>query len=233
MTNGYVWILPGVALLLLILQYFFPLRDFTRRSAFKNILFHAGFAAIIFGEVTLLSLWEPLPKVGLLGIFSDGTKLSLLVCILSLDLLSYFWHRLNHSLRWLWKFHSFHHKSTTLDPLMAYRFHPVEVFFGFQLRALIIWALGFQAHDVALFVIFYGALNLFQHSNLRLPKYIEEPLALIFVTPTRHHVHHLRNVKCQNSNLSTVFIFWDRLFGTYMDPVNPSANDIGLDRSAS
>jgi len=100
---------------------------------------------------------------------------------------------------------------------------------GYQLRAFVIWSLGFGAQELGIFILIYGMLNLFQHSNLRLPERFERFLSLIFVTPRLHHMHHLRDKSSQNSNYSTIFIFWDRLFGTYTAPGVIRENDIGLD----
>ncbi len=230
MGKNMIWTLPVVAVVLLLLQYFWPLRKFSRSTASKNILFHALFSILIIAEVRVLSQWPALPQSSLLNFHTEYRAIDFLLCFLGLDLLSYFWHRINHMLPFLWRFHEFHHKATSLDPLAAYRFHPVEVFLGFQLRALVVWFLGFSSQEVAVFIVLYGSFNLFQHSNLRLPKSLDEILSWVFVTPTRHHVHHLRGREFQNSNYATVFIFWDKLFKSYKNPQRIQPNDIGLNR---
>ncbi|MEJ0029185.1 MAG: sterol desaturase family protein [Bacteroidota bacterium] len=37
----------------------------------------------------------------------------------------------------------------------------------------------------------------------------------IFITPTHHGVHHASNPKYLNKNYGDIFIFWDKLFGTF------------------
>jgi len=43
-------------------------------------------------------------------------------------------------------------------------------------------------------------------------------LEFIIVTPRYHHVHHSSNPDHYELNLGNNFTFWDRLFGTYLDP---------------
>ena len=38
------------------------------------------------------------------------------------------------------------------------------------------------------------------------------------VMPRYHHIHHSSNPDHYNLNLGNNFTFWDRLFGTYLDP---------------
>ena len=38
---------------------------------------------------------------------------------------------------------------------------------------------------------------------------------LIIVTPSHHRVHHAINKEYMDKNLGQIFIFWDKLFGTF------------------
>jgi sterol desaturase/sphingolipid hydroxylase (fatty acid hydroxylase superfamily) len=40
-------------------------------------------------------------------------------------------------------------------------------------------------------------------------------LEYILATPSNHRVHHGSNIKYLDKNMGMIFIFWDRLFGTY------------------
>ncbi len=219
------------ALGLSLLGFVFPLRNFSKKLALRTLLFHALFAGVVLTEVALLERFKFFESRTFEQAYFGSFWIRVTVCVLSLDLLSYWWHRLNHNFGLLWKLHKFHHKTEFMDPLAAYRFHPVEVFLGYQLRAFVIWSLGFGVQELGMFILIYGTLNLFQHSNLRLPERFEQILSLILVTPRIHHMHHLRDKSSQNSNYATVFIFWDRLFGTYTAPGVIRENDIGLDWS--
>ena len=53
------------------------------------------------------------------------------------------------------------------------------------------------------------------HSSLKLiyPK----PLNYIFMSPALHWLHHYRNKKHWQCNFGEKYLFWDKLFGTYLD----------------
>jgi sterol desaturase/sphingolipid hydroxylase (fatty acid hydroxylase superfamily) len=227
-TTNTAFILPVVAVCLIFLQFLFPLRSFAQKAQWRNLLFHAFFAAIVLVEVKFLSEGSLFPTKPLLSFFVGYPLVDILLCLILLDLFSYFWHRLNHRIRFFWYFHSFHHKANTLDPLAAYRFHPAEVFMGYQLRAFFVWILGFQKEGLEFFVIAYGVLNLYQHSNFQVPSFLEKIFSKVFVTPALHHVHHLKNPQFQNSNYSTIFIFWDHLFKSFHPAQKIQNDDLGL-----
>jgi sterol desaturase/sphingolipid hydroxylase (fatty acid hydroxylase superfamily) len=44
-------------------------------------------------------------------------------------------------------------------------------------------------------------------------------LEYLIVTPRYHHVHHSDNPTHYRSNLGSLMTVWDRIFGTYFDPV--------------
>lgn len=223
--------LTSTAVLLCILGIFFPLRYFPKQLMLRHLLFHTSFAFVIIMEIVILEKYK---------LFNDHVfklnklnpaLLQIFFCIFVLDLLSYFWHRFNHTFAFLWRWHKFHHQTEAMDPFAAYRFHPIEVFFGYQLRSGVIWLLGFDRPEISTFILTYGLLNLFQHSNLRLPQTIENILGIIFVTPSLHHTHHLKDYTSQNSNFATIFIFWDRVFRSYKAPGTIGDYDIGLEHS--
>jgi sterol desaturase/sphingolipid hydroxylase (fatty acid hydroxylase superfamily) len=55
---------------------------------------------------------------------------------------------------------------------------------------------------------------LFHHSNLRLPKAVEDRLVRIVVTPRMHGIHHSNDPRDQNSNWSGGLTLWDALHRT-------------------
>ena len=62
---------------------------------------------------------------------------------------------------------------------------------------------------------FYAVLG---HCSVKIlyPK----PFSYIFLSPSLHWLHHSTNPKHFNSNIGNVFVFWDKLFGTYLDESN-------------
>jgi sterol desaturase/sphingolipid hydroxylase (fatty acid hydroxylase superfamily) len=58
---------------------------------------------------------------------------------------------------------------------------------------------------------------MFNHSNVRLPEWVDRMLRWLVVTPDMHRVHHSIVVRETNSNFGFNLPWWDRLFGTYRD----------------
>jgi sterol desaturase/sphingolipid hydroxylase (fatty acid hydroxylase superfamily) len=145
--------------------------------------------------------------------------------LLLLDLLIYWWHRLNHVVPLLWRFHAVHHRDRFLDSSSALRFHFGEVALSALARAAVILALGFPLASVLVFETLVLLAAIFHHSNLRLPAGLERALSWLVVTPSIHWVHHHRVRRDTDANYATVLSLWDRLFGsqspTRRDPAMP------------
>ena len=151
--------------------------------------------------------WTPVPRPA-----AWGGLPGLLVDLVLLDLWLYWWHRANHELPFLWRFHAVHHFDRTLDTSTALRFHFGEVALSACARAGIIVLLGFPLASVVLFEGLVLACAIFHHSDARLPARLERALSRVIVTPGIHWVHHHAIRADTDSNYSTVLSCWDRLF---------------------
>jgi len=56
---------------------------------------------------------------------------------------------------------------------------------------------------------------MFNHTNMRIPTWIDRVLRWLVVTPDMHRVHHSIVARETNSNFGFNLPWWDRLFGTY------------------
>lgn len=134
--------------------------------------------------------------------------------ILILDFLIYWWHRANHVVPVLWRFHEVHHLDEFLDVTSSLRFHFGEVLLSACFRAVIILALGMPLASVLAFEGLVLLASAFQHSNLSLAKNREKEIAAFLITPSIHWVHHHAVRADTDSNYGTIFSFWDPLFGS-------------------
>ena len=75
--------------------------------------------------------------------------------------------------------------------------------------------LGAPALAVLLFEVLLNATSVFNHGNVRLPRWLDRVLRLAVVTPEMHRVHHSVAPSETNSNYGFNLAWWDRLFGTY------------------
>ena len=133
------------------------------------------------------------------------------ILILADDLCFYWYHRLSHTVRVLWAAHVVHHSSEQFNFGNAIR-NGIFTLFYKSIFWLWLAALGF--HPVMMVAVM-GISTIYQfwlHSS-KLPKLgiFEE----FMNTPKLHAVHHSRNVEYLDKNHAAIFMFWDRMFGTY------------------
>jgi sterol desaturase/sphingolipid hydroxylase (fatty acid hydroxylase superfamily) len=81
----------------------------------------------------------------------------------------------------------------------------------------VVAALGAPAVAVLVFEVLLNATAMFNHSNERMPAWLDRQLRWVVVTPDMHRVHHSIVVRETNSNFGFNLPWWDRLFGTYRD----------------
>jgi sterol desaturase/sphingolipid hydroxylase (fatty acid hydroxylase superfamily) len=95
----------------------------------------------------------------------------------------------------------------------------------------VIILLGAPLYAVVVYEIINIAIDLFSHSNVRVPERIEKRLHTFIVTPDYHRVHHSSNRRFTDSNFVSMFPLFDRLFGTANDkPYNEHEDlEVGLE----
>jgi sterol desaturase/sphingolipid hydroxylase (fatty acid hydroxylase superfamily) len=140
----------------------------------------------------------------------------------------YVWHRANHVIPFLWRFHRMHHSDNRMDVTTAARFHLGEHIGSNVLRLGLIPVLGFQIWHIVVYEMLVICNTQFHHANISLGKF-DRWLRLAIVTPNMHKVHHSRWRPETDSNYSTLFSFWDRLASTFRMRPNLEELDYGLD----
>ena len=148
--------------------------------------------------------------------------------LIILDGVTYVWHRAYHTVPFMWRMHRVHHSDRDLDVTTSGRFHLTEMALSACFRLLVIALLGATVAGVVMFEIIFGLLNQLEHANLRIPEPFETWLRWVIVTPDMHRVHHSQLREHTNSNYSTIFSWWDRLFGTYRFGAPQATLRIGL-----
>jgi alkylglycerol monooxygenase len=72
--------------------------------------------------------------------------------------------------------------------------------------------MGFHPDMVIAMLIIHGTYSFFTHTQLiRRLGWLE----YVLITPSHHRVHHASNEKYLNKNYGDLFVFWDKLFGTF------------------
>jgi sterol desaturase/sphingolipid hydroxylase (fatty acid hydroxylase superfamily) len=173
--------------------------------------------------------WAQAHNLGLLNWLPLPGWAHLVGAFLLFDAWMYFWHRLNHRIPFLWRFHRTHHSDPRIDVTTASRFHLGEILLSSVLRVPIIALLGLELWELALYETAMFSVVQLHHANIALPAWLDRALRVLIVTPFMHKVHHSRWQPETDSNYSSLFSFWDRLFGTFRLRANPSTLQFGLE----
>ncbi|MFT7589558.1 MAG: sterol desaturase/sphingolipid hydroxylase (fatty acid hydroxylase superfamily), partial [Limisphaerales bacterium] len=112
------------------------------------------------------------------------------------------------------------HTDQHVDATTANRHHPGEsvIRVAFTTAAIII--VGAPIWLVFVYQSFSVLLAQFNHSNIAMPKVMDDALKLIICTPNMHRVHHHYRQPYSDSNFGNIFSIWDRVFGTYQNVDN-------------
>lgn len=151
---------------------------------------------------------------------------------LLMDLTFYYWHRFNHTVHFLWRFHSVHHIDPDLDVTTSMRFHFGEVLLSTFFRAGQITAIGIAPVTYIIYETCFTLATLFHHGNIQIPVTVERVLNRVLVTPRMHGIHHSVVRSELNSNYAVIFRWWDALNRSLVLNVPQSAITIGVGRFA-
>jgi sterol desaturase/sphingolipid hydroxylase (fatty acid hydroxylase superfamily) len=164
--------------------------------------------------------WRPDWMTGSAGLVFD---------LLVLDFWIYWWHRANHRVPFLWRFHEVHHLDQFLDVTTAVRFHLGEVLLSAIVRGAIIIILAVPSMSVVIFETALLLATMFHHSNMKLPAGLERALSWLVVTPSIHWVHHHALRRDTDSNYATVLSIWDKLFASRSPTKRSPDLEIGVE----
>jgi len=169
--------------------------------------------------------------IGLMNFFDIPLWVAVIVAILVFSFQSWAVHYAMHYVPILWRLHRVHHTDRHMDISTTVRFHPFEFLVQAPISALIVLAMGAPPVAVIVYELLDAAINVFSHSNIRLPHWLDRFLSRIIVTPHVHRIHHSTRVAETNSNFGATLPIWDMLMGTYR---RKTANElaeqpIGLD----
>ena len=206
-------IVPAAFLTLILLEFLVPARPLVREPwwRLRGLAFFAVSGLVATGVPLLVGDFArhhrllDLERLGALG----GAALAFVVT----DLVLYAWHRARHEVPLLWRtFHQLHHSAERVDVFGAFYSHPLDLL-GVSLAgaAVATMLLGVGAEAAALAGLASAGCAMFQHANLRTPRW----LGYVIQRPESHSVHHARGVHAGNyANLP----LWDLAFDTFSNP---------------
>jgi len=228
-------ILPAIFIVLLLIEQVVPLRQRIRpffQRLVKNLILTA--AVLLVGSLVVrnaglwTSEWTGERSIGLVLLVPLPKWCRVVMGILLMDLTFYYWHRANHRIRLLWRFHNVHHIDPDLDVSTSFRFHFGEIAYSAVFRIFQMLVIGADPLTYAIYETVFNAETMFHHSNFRLPIKLERWLNKVIVTPRMHGIHHSAVGPETNSNYSVIFPWWDRLNRTLVLNVPQSYIRIGV-----
>ena len=169
---------------------------------------------------------------GLFNLWPVPNWLSILICVIFLDLVVYGQHVLFHAIPLLWRLHMVHHADMEFDVTTGLRFHTIEIILSMGFKCAAIIVLGAPFLSVLIFEVLLNATSMFNHSNVWMPAAVDRTLRWFLVTPDMHRIHHSTVPTETNSNFGFNVPWWDRLLGTYChEPIHgQSEMMIGLEQ---
>lgn len=179
---------------------------------------------VLFGGATVAEMLAP----GTEGLLADRSFLAVFALFLVFDdMAQYWWHRLSHSLHWLYKLHRPHHEAPYLSIRVVYR---NNLFYYLLMPSL--WFSGALIHlgggwVYAVYIVIKMLVICGAHSDVRwdAPLYrigwLSAPMWLVervISTPATHSAHHGKHaadgITHYAGNYGNLLFFWDVLFGT-------------------
>jgi sterol desaturase/sphingolipid hydroxylase (fatty acid hydroxylase superfamily) len=208
-------------------RHFSALQRMVRNFAFST----PGFAAMRLAMVPIpltVAAWAEDQGIGLFHWLGVSGWAAAILGFVFMDWAYYWWHYLNHTLPFFWRFHNVHHTDLDLDVSTAARFHFGEIILSVPFRVLVVALLGIPFRALLIFEIIFESATMFHHSNWRLPLGLERALNHVIVTPRMHGIHHSIVEKETNSNWGTIFCWWDGLHRTLRRDISQDEITIGV-----
>jgi alkylglycerol monooxygenase len=135
-----------------------------------------------------------------------------LLAFVALDLAGYWTHRVQHVVNFFWNGHIIHHSSQEFNLACALRqsiSSVAKLFVVFLLPAAL---LGVPAKVIGIVAPLHLFAQFWYHTrHISKMGWLEK----IIVTPSHHRVHHAINKEYIDKNYGQIFIFWDKLFGSF------------------
>lgn len=137
-----------------------------------------------------------------------------IIAFLALDFAGYWVHRLAHTVNFFWNNHIVHHSSEEFNLACALR-QSISVYFRIYAFLLIPAAIfGVPQQVISVVAPLHLFAQFWYHT-----RHINKMgwLEYVIVTPAHHRVHHAINPEYLDKNYGQIFIFWDRMFGTFQE----------------
>ncbi|MEX0830524.1 MAG: sterol desaturase family protein [Nitrospirales bacterium] len=192
-----------------------PARPLQYRSVLLKDLVSLGMYNIFFLLAVNITDRIPIPNYASATLLTLPLFIKLILFYVVEDFGLYWVHRIMHTGP-VWRVHKWHHSPRYMYWLAGVRTTIPHIIF-FNLTYVVALPLLHAAPSWIFFAISVEHVlrNNWMHMNV---VWRSRWLEWIFVTPRYHHIHHSDDPRHYTSNFGSLFTFWDRIFGTYLNP---------------
>ncbi len=193
-------------------------RRYTWRETLTNgwmALLNGSFDILLRGGVLVALVWAYEHRV----ITMERGWLYWVALLLLEDFAFWALHYVDHHCRLFWAVHVTHHSSEEFNFTTGFRSSVFQPFYR-TAYFLPLAFLGFEPMDVLFMYAVTQLYGVLVHTESKVRfGWLEH----VLVTPSHHRVHHASNGRYLDKNMGMVFIFWDKIFGTFAaeDPAEP------------
>ena len=203
--------------LLIAVETFLAVRyeeKYDRKDIWTNI--GLGFGSLVFGFVLAfiqVFFYEAVYQNLALFQISMTAWWAWAILLFADDFLYYWFHRVSHEMRFFWNFHVVHHSSNQYNLSVAVR----QSWFSGLAHWIFYLPLALIGFPFWAFTTMHGLNLVYQFwIHTKVVKKLSAPVEYIFNTPSHHRVHHGADDVYLDKNYGGIFIFWDRLFGSFV-----------------
>lgn len=193
-----------------VVGYFFLFGQEMALIGFGFVMVHSGHALFSLGNDR--SLWKAVGPA--------------FVWLFARDFFYYWFHRLQHSSKWLWAQHALHHSDEHVNATTTVRHHwlemPLTAIFVYVPLSILFEPPVLTYGLVAAAVSWLGLTN---HMNIRIGF---GRFGWLISSPQNHRIHHSTRPEHLDKNFAAYFPIWDVLFGTYYKPARTEYPSTGL-----
>jgi alkylglycerol monooxygenase len=134
-----------------------------------------------------------------------------ILLLMAADFVWYWYHRVGHEINFFWGAHIVHHQSEEFNYTVSARITTIQA-----LIRNVFWCvlpfIGFHPDMVMVVLVIHGAYSFFTHTQaIGKIGWLEH----VLITPSLHGIHHSSDEKYLDKNYGDVFVFWDKMFGTF------------------
>ena len=225
----------GIFAIMALLEAWLPARQsvLNRTSRWKGNLSMVVLGALC-SKVVLpaslvgVALWVDNASIGVFNNVNINHWVVTALCVLLLDMVIYWQHRLFHKIPLLWRIHKMHHADSHVDTTTGLRFHPVEIVMSLFIKAAVVITFGIPAIAIVIFEVGLNGFALFNHANIRLPQKWDDRIGKVIITQRLHRIHHSQLKAESNTNFGFSVSWWDKLFGSFKSRATKPDEDIDI-----